>query len=517
MRKKTAPGQWLPPLLCLAAFFGLFALVNFIWLPRLIDGDIYADMELAREIWRKKALFPDNWIYGNQYYTVATPVIAALFYGLTGSMNLSMALATTLMSALLLWSLWWMLRPFEQNRGLLLSAILLFTACPMARDLLREPQGQLFFTLASYYACYLITLCLVFGDYARAALLPDKGFRPVPFLLSLALSFLTGMQSLRQTLVMVLPILAVEALRLLLRRADRRTLLRALSYAAANFLGYGLMKLLRVPARTIYDRVELGGGGLGDRLLADWHAVRGITGLDTALFDAPMAFYMVFFALTVLLVPAAALLLWKKRRERSGIALLWGLCAVSLLGTLLAGVAVQIRMREIYLFLWYLLVGLSLLPVLEALGEKGRSWAIPVLCLLCLGNLGFSYGSSLALAEERDPAPALAFCRDAEAAGIEYVYGDWQTTPALLVWSDGRITGGFWDEIIFLVRDNINLQDIYEPEYNDRALYVLGPWERENFVRYCHEMGAEYEVFGEYGDWIAYRATKQLMNFGEEP
>ena len=127
------------------------------------------------------------------------------------------------------------------------------------------------------------------------------------------------------------------------------------------------------------------------------------------------------------------------------------------------------------------------------------------------------YRSSLKLAEERDPAPALAFCRDAEAAGIEYVYGDWQTTPALLVWSDGRITGGFWDEIIFLVRDNINLQDIYGEEHNERALYVLGPWGRENFMFYCHEMGAEYEVFGEYGDWIAYRATKQLMNFGEEP
>ena len=517
MRNKSALWQWLPPLMCLAAFFGLFALVNFHYMPRLIDGDIYADMELAREIWRKKALFPDNWVYGNQYYTVATPVAAALFYGLTGSMNLSMALATTLMSLLLLGSLWWMLRPFVENRGRLLAAILLFVACPMAGDILREPQGQLFFTLASYYACYLITLCLVFGDYARAALDPEKGFRPLPFALALALSFLTGMQSLRQTLIMALPILAVEALRLLLRRSNRRTLIRALACAAANGLGWGLMKLLRVPARTIYGQVELGGGGIGARLLADWHAVRGVTGLDTALFDGPRAFYLVFFALTVLLVPAAALLLWKKRREKSGVALLWALTAVSLLGTLLAGIVVEIRMREIYLFLWYLLVGLSLIPVLEALGEKGRRWAIPVLCLLCLGNLVCSYGSSLKLAEERDPAPALAFCRDAEAAGIEYVYGDWQTTPALLVWSDGRITGGFWDEIIFLVRDNINLQDIYGEEHNERALYVLGPWGRENFMFYCHEMGAEYEVFGEYGDWIAYRATKQLMNFGEEP
>ena len=131
MRKVSPLWQTLAPLLCLAAFFAVFALVNFVYLPRVIDGDIYADMVLAREIWRQKTLFPDNWIYGNQYYTVATPVVAALFYGLTGSMNLSMALATTLMSALIVWSFCWMLRPFVPSRAVRLSALLLFTAAPV--------------------------------------------------------------------------------------------------------------------------------------------------------------------------------------------------------------------------------------------------------------------------------------------------------------------------------------------------------------------------------------------------
>lgn len=514
MRKASSLRQTLPLLLCLAAFFALFAFVNFCWMPRFIDGDIYSDMLLAREIWRHKALFPDSWIYGNQYYTVATPVLAALFYGLTGSINLSLALATTLMSVLVLWSIWWMLRPFESRPVLLLSCLLLFVACPMSNDLLREPNGQLFFTLASYYACYLITLCLSFGDYARACLQPERGFRPFLFALTLALSFLTGMQSLRQTLIMVLPILAVELLRLLFRRSSRRSLLRAGGYAAANLLGCGLMKLLRIPSRTIYDQVELGSGGLAQRLLEDWHALRSIVGLDPALFDFPQAFFFPFFLLTVLLVPAAALLLWRRRRERSGLALLWLLCAVSLLGTLLAGAVVEIRMRGIYLFLWYLLDALSLIPVLDALGEKGRSWAVGLLCLLSMGNLCFSYGSSLALARERDPGPALAFCRDAEAAGYSYVYGDWETIPALLVYSDGKITGGFWNEIIFQVQDNINLQDIYSDAHNEKALYVLGTGGRKNFDRYSQEMGASYEVFGEYGEWIAYKTDKQLMNFG---
>lgn len=517
MRKSSALRSALLPLVCLAAYFLVFAGVNFILLPRFIDGDIYADMLLAREIWRQKTLFPTNWIYGNQYYTVATPVAAALFYGLTGSMNLAMALATSLMSALLAGAFLWMLRPFVAKPALRYAALLLFVAGPMAGDLLREPQGQLFFTLASYYACYAITLCPAFGDYARAVYLPERGKRLPTLALVLALSFLTGMQSLRQMLVMALPILAVEALRLLLGRSTGATLLRALSYALFNGLGYGLMKLLQVPSRTIYGQVELTGQGIGERLLEDWHALRGILGLDTALFDGPMAFFLPAFLLTLLLAAAAALLLLRRRREPDGVGLLWLLCAVSLLGTLLAGAVVQIKMREIYLFVWYLLLALSLLPVLEALGEKRGRLAMALLCLFSLGNLLFSYGSSIRLAEERDPAPALAFCRDAKAAGIRYVYGDWQTTPALLVWSDGEITGGFWDEIIFLVRDTINLQDIYSEEDNDSALYVLGPWNRENFDYYSREMGAEYQVFGEYGEWIAYKTSKQLMNFGKAP
>lgn len=517
MRKSSALRRSLPPLLCTLAYFLVFTAVNFSLLPRLIDGDIYADMLLAREMWRQKTLFPGNWIYGNQYYTVATPVAAALFYGLTGSMNLSMALATTLMSALLVWAFLWMLRPFVKRPELRLLVLLLFVSGPMAYDLLREPQGQLFFTLASYYACYGITLCLVFGDYARAVLLPREERRLLPLILALALSFLTGMQSLRQMVIMALPILAVELLRLLLRKSCRASLLRALGYAASNALGYGLMKLLQIPALAIYDRVEITGGGMGERLLADWHAIRGVTGLDTALFDAPMAFFLPAFLLSVSLVAAAGILLLLRRTRADGLSLLWLLCVVSLLGTLAAGIVVQIHMREIYLFIWYLLLALSLPPVLEVLGEKKGKLAAGILCLLCLGNLYFSYGSSIRLARERDPAPAQAFCRDARAAGIRYVYGDWQNAPALLVWSDGELTGGFWDDIIFLVRGNINLQDIYEPEMNEQALYVLGPWDRENFDQYSREMGADYQVFGEYGDWIAYKTTRQLMNFGDEP
>ena len=517
MQKRALSPLLVPLLLSIAAFFAVFTVADLCYLPRLIDGDIYADMLLAREIWRQKALFPANWVYGNQYYTVATPVLAALFYGLTGSMNTAMALATAMMSALIVLSFCWMLRPFVRRSSTVPAALLTFLAAPMAYDMLQQPQGQLFFTLASYYACYLIVLCLVFGDYARSALLPEQGARPAALALALALSFLTGMQSLRQTLIMVFPILGVEALRLLRRRSRRATLLRALGYAVANAAGYLCMELLQVPTHSIYGEVRLSGSGLGGRLLAVWHAVRAVTGLDAALFQPPMAFFLPFFLLSVALAVWGGIRLFRRRRETPGLWLLALLCALSLAGVLAAGVAVEIHMREIYLFVWYLLLALLLAGLWEGLREKWLPAAVAALCLLSLGDLYCSYGSSLRMARERDPAPAVAFCEDAEAAGIRLVYGDWETIPKLLVWSDGKITGGFWDEPLFQIRGSINLLDIYAPEDNDHALYVIGPWGREETERYIREQGASFEVFGEYGPWIAYRIDRQLMHPEGEP
>ena len=92
-------------ILVLLAYFAVFAIVNFIGFAYFCNADMYADTLVARLMWEQKTLFPSNFVFGNQYYVIATPVFAALFYGLTGSMNTSMALATTLMSLLIALSL----------------------------------------------------------------------------------------------------------------------------------------------------------------------------------------------------------------------------------------------------------------------------------------------------------------------------------------------------------------------------------------------------------------------------
>lgn len=499
----------------LLAFLAVFAVLNFRYLAVFCDGDVYTDMELAREMWLQKTLFPSNWVFGNQYYVIATPVLAALFYGLTGSMTLAMALATTLMGLLLLLSFGWMLRPFLPRRSYRLCVLLAFTAAPMGTRLLLEPEGQLFFVLASYYACYTITLFVVFGDYVRALERPETA-RPLPLLLALLLSFAAGMQSLRQTAVMILPLLALELLALLLRllrrqealpRARRRALRRVLGYTTADLLGLLLMRLLRIPHQSIY---EAPAGGAAARLRPLWAALRGISGLDAALYGEARPFLLLFFAAQLLCLIAALVLVLRRLDAPGALERLWLLCLISLGGALLAGLVLPLKMREIYLFVWYPLLALSL-ALLFARREKTSFWLSLLCAALCLGNLYVSYGSSLRYAAKQDCGEQRAFVRDAREAGIRYVYGDWYSLPYFAVWGDDAFRCGFWDESTLDTVNYLNLRDIYGEEENASAVYLMSRWHEAPFLALAEERGVEVELFGRYGKCPAYRAERPLM------
>lgn len=96
----------------LAAYLVVFSIINFCGFTDFMTPDIYSDTLAARYMWEQKSLFPEGWVFGNQYYVVATPVLSALFYGLIGSMNLAMAIATTVMTLALLAACYWLFRSF---------------------------------------------------------------------------------------------------------------------------------------------------------------------------------------------------------------------------------------------------------------------------------------------------------------------------------------------------------------------------------------------------------------------
>lgn len=259
-------------LLCIIvilSYLVVFTIINFKGMAFFCDGDIYADMLLSTEMWKQKTPFPDNWVFGNQYYLVSTPVIAALIYGATGKMVLSMSVATGIMTVLIFAAFVCMMKTASSGKAAVcVSLLVLAASCISAKGVFSE-EAQLLFTLASYYACYLLTMLVVFGDYAGSLKTGDSGFGRLTFIISLILSLLAGMQSLRQMLIMIFPVLALEMLILVFSASAGRlkTAVRPAAYLIANVSGCLLMRFLDIPHSTIYASTSDAAGSFSGRLL----------------------------------------------------------------------------------------------------------------------------------------------------------------------------------------------------------------------------------------------------------
>lgn len=243
----------------LLGFVGMVFYINFSINPEYYDGDIYNDINYAKEAWKAKSLFPKDWIFGNQTYVVATPVLAALFYGITGNGFTAMAIASSIMTVLTLLTYDWMTRTLfsynERTAGFLFMIGFLLLKAHVATS----QQGiQAFFTMASYYACYLINAFIVYGCYVRIRQGKFTGKHIIPAIIGVALSFGTGMQSLRQTAVMALPLVACEVLLIIIYSAkDKRftisysTLFSAIVFIA-NIAGLVAMRFIEINQNSIY-------------------------------------------------------------------------------------------------------------------------------------------------------------------------------------------------------------------------------------------------------------------------
>ena len=507
-------------ILVLLAYFAVFAIVNFAGFAYFCNADMYEDTLVARLMWEQKTLFPANYIFGNQYYVIATPVFAALFYGLTGSMNTAMALATTLMSLLIVLSLGWMIKPYIKSRSTQLAVLLALAAAVYMPRIIESDEGQLFFVMASYYACYLITFFFLAGDYVRAR--TDSSLRPAALAVSLVLAFCTGMQSLRQTCVSILPILAVEfisALRRLLAREKlwpkgrRMPLCRALGYTAANIGGVLLMKLLGVPNQSIYsDASVLDGTGLNGKLWRFIAASRTVSGFECVKNNGGF-FVLMFVFFTALLIAAAVILLRKVKAAPEGIGAYWWLSVMSLLAVIAASFFTTVKLRAIYLFIYYPLLALSAAIVLERAAPKLRRALIIALCVLSAGNLYFSYGEDLRGALSEEKLVSEQICDYAVDNGYELLYGNISyLTPNAAAYSDGKLIAGCWEnDTIFHAIPYLNTRDIYRSTDYSRALFVFYKDEVDAAYSEAAGSGAVLTERTRIGNFVLCTSSQQLM------
>lgn len=510
-------------LVCIGAYLLVFGLLNFVGFPQFCNSDVYADMQFARRAWEQKTLFPEGWTFGNQYYVIATPVLAALFYGVTGSLNLAMALATQTMTALIVLSLFWMLRTFTKDGVAQLMCCLLLISSAVAYYGPYTMNTLLFFTQGSFYACYLITIFVVFGDYLRAG----KGaVRPAAWCLSLLLCFATGMQSLRQTAVMILPLVAWEILTVLIKLCKREriwpvhsdsSIVRVASYTLANLAGVALAGLLDVPKAAIYGQTQAAAASQWmERLRAIPAGIAEITSVDYLLagdYSRLLAGMIGFF----LILAAAAVIvrLWNFQEKNTGLETAWLLLWIGIAGVLLSTVLLEVKLRGIYMFMWFPLVGLSGMMLLKKLPPVFRRGGVLVCCGISLLGLLYCYRPYLPMLAPQEPTPQEQMSQWAEEQGYAYIYGEyWGTAPAIAVYSDGALEAGCWHspENVFQAEPSNTPQDIYGEEENSRAIYVFTEEDVSGGLEKAEKLGVPLKKEAEFGPYTAYTSPIPLMH-----
>ena len=363
----------------LVAFLGLVFYINLSCNPEYYDGDIYNDINFAKEAWKAKSLFPANWVFGNQTYVVATPVLAALLYGMIGNAVIAMAIASCIMTVLTVLTYEWMTRTLfsynERTAGFLFLIGFLLLKAHVATS----QQGlQAFFTMASYYSCYLITAFIVFGCYVR---IRQKRFdkKHISMLvIGAVLSFGTGMQSLRQTAVMALPLVACEILMIIIDSVKEKKLTVSSSSAYAVFIclfniaGLIAMKFIEINQHTIIGSTELS-LSLPEMLKKAMYNIEYVAlafGLDALTLYQKLAASVPF----LLIILAVVLFCVKDYikgdiRDRE-IFTLFALLILGCLGVFAAGVLTGVANRALYYFMVYPLFAVCISYLIIKCGRK---------------------------------------------------------------------------------------------------------------------------------------------------
>lgn len=381
----------------LLGFVGMVFYINFSINPEYYDGDIYNDINYAKEAWKAKSLFPKDWIFGNQTYVVATPVLAALFYGITGNGFTAMAIASSIMTVLTLLTYDWMTRTLlsynERTAGFLFMIGFLLLKAHVATS----QQGiQAFFTMASYYACYLINAFIVYGCYVRIRQGKFTGKHIIPAIIGVALSFGTGMQSLRQTAVMALPLVACEVLLIIIYSAKDKKF--AISYSTlfsaivfiANIAGLVAMRFIEINQNSIYGTTAFVSSfkDFFRKLFLNMESVALTFGLDALELRVRLVASIPFLLIILIGFILCVKNYIKNKCNEQGRFVLVMLLTLGCVSVFAAGVLTDVVNRALYYFMIYPLLAVCVSYIIVKF-EKKRDVLFSVVAVFTAGMIIF--------------------------------------------------------------------------------------------------------------------------------
>lgn len=504
----------------LIAILGILAFsivyINFSSVPGFYDADMYCDYRYAMEAWKYKSLFPDGWIFGNQLNAVSTPVLAAVIFGFTDHINFSMAAACSIMAVLVMICFDWMLKPVLKTvESRLMAAVLLITVCLYCGNAVQGNQGwTLLFTMCSYYAGYSITAFLAFGCYLRARM-GYSGKLAAIVVLTCILSFGTGIQSIRQTAIMICPMLAVEFFRLVFSfqewKKNKTPLWVTLGISVANILGLIYVRIMPINQYQVFGEINL--ISLGDLK----NSLEGSFSLIQDLLRAnAKEDLLVSVIMGVVCIGALFLILKNVRKENgSSTVTLMLLIVFSVLIILVVDIFTTMYVRPRYYFMLYPLIAFLAAYVYD---KRNRILQYSLLALVvaffCVASVRNFPGVYEDIKKEKN-AETHAISQYLTENGYGTIYAEWMLAQDIAVASDGALAVGYWyvEEEPFEKVTHLSNEQIYSEDAPYCVYLFKGADDAQIGIDVADSLGVPLEFLQHFPerDIFIYTASENLM------
>lgn len=506
----------------LLAFLGLVFYVNLSCNPEYYDGDIYNDINYAKEAWKAKSIFPKDWIFGNQTYVVATPVLAALFYGIIGNGFTAMAIASCIMTVLIVLTYDWMTRTLFSYNERMAGFLFLIGVLLLKAHVATSQQGiQAFFTMASYYACYLINAFIVYGCYIRLRKGEFSGKHIAMSVIGIALSFGTGMQSLRQTAVMALPLVACEILMIIIYSIrDKKfaisssTLFSAIVFVS-NIAGLIAMKFIEINQNSIYGTTAFV-KSLKEFLEKGFFNVEYVVltfGLDSLELRARLVVSTVFLLIILIGFILCVKDFFKNKCIDQGRFALVMLLTLGCVSVFAAGVLTDVVNRALYYFMIYPLLAVCVSYIIVKYPGKRKAF-FSIIAVFVAGMVAFRIvGTVGEIKNGKD--------KNSTAHQIaNYMLDNGYDTIYSVFGLSGIMDGA--ENIIVASGDKIHLvqykrvdrskpmkpveylcvKDGYKQWDNEKSLYLLREWELPKVRELAEKYGVEMTKQAQFGEGL---------------
>ncbi len=361
--------------------------------------DIYGDAMYAKYSFEAKSLFPENWIFGNQFYVVATPNVASLIYGICSNAVLSLGVASCIMTLLCVACYIWCLKPFFSKKGIIISLLCFIGAGVIGLSAGGTTKGfQVFFTMGSYYACYLIGILFSLGIYLRLFFI--EKVNPVFYALCVLFNFALGIQSLREMLVLNLPLCAISVFLTFFKEKRKwfsKENVFSLVIFLANFLGVIFIELFKDDFSVLQNDILVTDASFFKSLVSLIKAFLEYVGFSDFSQGAIAFVYKnilaVFNISLVGLVIVFSIKKYLKNKKLTAENILILFCVVSLIAVALAGI-LFIKLRSIYFFVWHILLTISYLFAFNSSKVKAINKTVFLtLIIFSVLSFGFNFGS----------------------------------------------------------------------------------------------------------------------------